>query len=160
MRLASAIFVCGIAFGGHLLHDALFCWTGDGSGQVRFDYDFVLLIFEENLGLLAIAVINLGDGEATFDGVAEIDGLPETKIHGGCEPAELTADFGEQAGNQEPVADWATKFLRLGETLVKMDGVIIAADFREGHRVLFGERARDGERVPWLQACDCFYAYV
>jgi len=137
----------GVAFGEHGLEDLLFWGSRDDAGYVGLDDDFVLLVLENGFGFGAVAVVEFGDGEAAFDGIAEIDWLFEAKIHFRGEPADLSADFGEHACDEEAVADAGAKILCRGEAVVEMDGVVVPADFGHSHRVLFGERAGDGEGV-------------
>lgn len=88
--------------------------------------------------------------------VAEIDGLPESKIHARGKPAEFAADLGEQRAHQQAVAGSSLEIFRLCETVVEVNGVVVAADLGEGDGILFGETTRDCEHVARGEAGDRF----
>ena len=109
--------------------------------------DFVLLVFEDGLGLGSITVVDFGDGKRTFYRVAKIYRFLKTKIHSGGQPADLPADLCGQAGDRKAVANSATKILCAGEVIIEMDRIVVAAEVGEGQGVLFGEGTGNGERV-------------
>ena len=112
--------------------------------------DLVLLILEDGFGFGSVAVVNFGNGEGTFYGVAKIYGLLEAKIHSGGQPADLPANFGGQTGDCKAMANSATKIFCVCEAIIEMHGIVVAAEVGEGQGVLFGEGAGNGERVARL----------
>lgn len=108
---------------------------------MRFYDNLILLVFEHRLSLGSIPVIKLSDGKTTFYCVTKIYRLLETKIHSRCQPANLSADLSEQAGNQKSMTNSAMKIFYLCEAMIKMDRVIVSADIRKSHRILFRECA-------------------
>src|SRR6267142_3565580 len=102
-------FISVISFGAHGFYDLSFLEAWDDAGQMGFYDDLVLLILEDGFGFGLVVVVNLGNGEGTFYGVAKIYGLLEAKIHSGSQPADLSADLGGQIGNSESVTNSATK---------------------------------------------------
>src|SRR5882757_6463931 len=112
--------------------------------------DFVLLILEDGFGFGSVAVVDFGDGKGTIYCVAEIYRPLETKSHAGGQPADLPADLGGQTGDGKAVANSTTKSFRVCVAIIKVHGIVVAAEVGEGQHVLFGECAGNSKRVAWL----------
>src|SRR5262249_42462216 len=125
----------------HDLHDAPFRKAGRNASYICFYDSFIPLVFEHHLSFGSVAVIKLGDSEATFYCVPKIYRLLETKIHSRCQPPNLSTDLIEKAGNQESLTNWAMKILRLCKAKIKMHRVIVSADVRKSRRIVFHECA-------------------
>ncbi len=108
---------------------------------MRFYDNLILLVFEHRLSFGSITLIKLSDGKTTFYCVTKIYWLLETEIHPRCQPANLSADLSEYAGNEKSMTNSAMKISYLCKAMIKMHRVIVSADIRKSHRILFRECA-------------------
>lgn len=134
-------FIRGISFDGYGFHEASLWEAWNDASQGCFYDDLVVLVLEDRLGFGSIAVVNLRDGKGTVYCLAEIYRPLETKIHSGGQPADLSADLGDEAGNQEPMTNAAAKVFDAGKAIIKMHRIVVFAEVRKGERILFREGA-------------------
>jgi hypothetical protein len=154
----STTLVAQVSLCHHSFHHLLFWGAGNNTGQVRFYNNLTLLILEHRFSFGAVTVIELGDGKPAFNRVAKIDRLPKTKVHFGRQPPDLAADLCDQAGYQKSVTNAAEEILYLGKAIVKMHGIIVLADIRKSHRVLFREGSGNGKTVAAIQPRNRFFS--
>src|SRR5579884_1271447 len=130
-------FIGRISLLHHSFHNTLFWRARDNAPYICFNDHFALLVPEHRIRPGPVTVVQFSDRESTFYCVAKVNGLLEAKIHFRREPADLSPDLGEQAGNLQTMANRAAKTFQFRKALVKMHGIVIATDRCEiGHALL------------------------
>ena len=153
-------FVGWISLVHHLRQDLPFHHIREDSGDHRFQHDRILLIFVNSLGNGPAIFVNGSDGEAAGDGVIEIDRFFKTKIHAGCQPSDLAADLGDDAGRQEAVTDFSVEFFCCRKVFIKVNRIVVPGDIGEHVHIRFREGSFYHKGVPGHEPLNGFFTNI